>query len=540
MFKSFHHSVYLFILLFPALLTGGLLAFVGNAADGVRLGCLSLLGCAIFYYAVKRQSKLLYTLTVMWWLIFWFDSVLRATSWFLFDSDTNAYFIMQAIANTTPHETLEFLQTHRLNLIMLVVLLSIVTLAYFFYLFKYFTKQHLNALLQQKFSRSLIILCSITMITSYAMRPARALFPVLYWQNYYAEIQNFQDEILKHKDLQQQWAQYARNNLVYQKNFQQQQTHVLVLSESITSLNMGVCGYDRETTPELKKRLDQLYVFCRAYSPYPSTINSLKVNLTNSSAILPNDEPTESLISYAEAAGFKVYWLSNQDDSYISSLFGSDATTHFYNNKRSGRSSQALDEQLLPVYFDALADPHPKKLIILHLIGAHPNYAARYPVKFDHFNDDNNDETESLMEANQIGLWVQSKRNQYDNAILYQDWLLSQLFDPLQRNTTLGQRSFIFLSDHGNEVGHELDYAGHSPNTIAGYQVPVIIWHNQMKLHGINTKDIIDTAELDTNLMHLMGIRDKNDHPQLFWLEPNYQFKPNSAWPYWQKKVSSS
>ncbi|MCH4247972.1 MAG: phosphoethanolamine transferase [Acinetobacter populi] len=538
MLKSFYPFIYLVILLFPALFTGGLLAFAGNAADGIRLGCLSLLGCAIFYYAVKRQSKLLYILTVMWWLIFWLDSVLRATSWFLFDSDTNAYFIMQAIANTSRHETLEFLQTHHHNLIILLSLLSMMSLVYFSYLFKYFKAEQLNTLLQQRFSRYVIIFCSITMITSYAMRPARALFPVLYWQNYYAEIQEFQDGILKHKNLQQQWAQYAQNNLIYQKSFQQQQTHVLVLSESITSLNLGVCGYDRETTPELKKRLDQLYVFCQAYSPYPSTINSLRVNLTNSSAILPDDEPTESLISYAEAAGFKVYWLSNQDDSYISSLFGSNATVSFYNNKRSGRSSQALDEQLLPAYFDALADPYPKKLIILHLIGAHPNYAARYPVKFDHFNNDSNDETENLLQANHIGLWVQSKRNEYDNAILYQDWLISQLFDPLQQNTTLGQRSFMFLSDHGNEVGHELDYAGHSPNTIAGYQVPVIVWHDQMKLHGINSKDIIDTAELDTNLMHLMGIRDKNDLPQLFWLNSDYQFKPNAAWPYWQKKTS--
>ncbi|OUY08754.1 phosphoethanolamine transferase [Acinetobacter populi] len=538
MLKSFYPFIYLVILLFPALFTGGLLAFAGNAADGIRLGCLSLLGCAIFYYAVKRQSKLLYILTVIWWLIFWLDSVLRATSWFLFDSDTNAYFIMQAIANTSRHETLEFLQTLHHNLMILLSLLSVMSLVYFSYLFKYFKAEQLNTLLQQRFSRYVIIFCSIIMIASYAMRPARALFPVLYWQNYYAEIQEFQDGILKHKNLQQQWAQYAQNNLVYQKSFQQQQTHVLVLSESITSLNLGVCGYDRETTPELKKRLDQLYIFCQAYSPYPSTINSLRVNLTNSSAILPNDEPTESLISYAEAAGFKVYWLSNQDDSYISSLFGSDATVSFYNNKRSGRSSQALDEQLLPAYFDALADPYPKKLIILHLIGAHPNYAARYPIKFDHFNNDSNDETENLLQANHIGLWVQSKRNKYDNAILYQDWLIAQLFDPLQQNTTLGQRSFMFLSDHGNEVGHELDYAGHSPNTIAGYQVPVIVWHDQMKLHGINNKDIIDTAELDTNLMHLMGIRDKNDLPQLFWLNSDYQFKPNAAWPYWQKKTS--
>jgi heptose-I-phosphate ethanolaminephosphotransferase len=38
-------------------------------------------------------------------------------------------------------------------------------------------------------------------------------------------------------------------------------------------------------------------------------------------------------MAYAKAAGFKVYWISNQDDVYISSLFASFADEAVFINK---------------------------------------------------------------------------------------------------------------------------------------------------------------------------------------------------------------
>ena len=37
----------------------------------------------------------------------------------------------------------------------------------------------------------------------------------------------------------------------------------------------------------------------------------------------------------------------------------------------------------------------------------------------------------------------------------------------------------MYLSDHGQEVGHSKDFAGHSPGTAAGYRIPVLIWRNR-------------------------------------------------------------
>jgi heptose-I-phosphate ethanolaminephosphotransferase len=48
-------------------------------------------------------------------------------------------------------------------------------------------------------------------------------------------------------------------------------------------------------------------------------------------------------------------------------------------NNKPGRSSNSLDEILLPSYENALKDSHPRKLIVLHMLGAHPHYRLRYP-----------------------------------------------------------------------------------------------------------------------------------------------------------------
>jgi len=87
----------------------------------------------------------------------------------------------------------------------------------------------------------------------------------------------------------------------------------LVLSESLTSLNLGVCDYPRDTTPEMTKRLAEIKVFCNAFSPAPSTINALRVLLTESPAAEHDKYSSESVLAYARAAGYKIYWLSNQD-----------------------------------------------------------------------------------------------------------------------------------------------------------------------------------------------------------------------------------
>ncbi|WP_151715962.1 phosphoethanolamine transferase [Acinetobacter sp. TUM15071] len=526
----------LLLILLPAFITGGLLISAGNLSDGLRLGFLSLPGVFFIYLAITRQKIYWYVLTIAWWFIAWLDALLRSSTWFLFNSDNEAYFIIEAIANTNQQEIWGFIQLHLVTIAAVVFsLLSALTL-YSFAVFKLVKPLHFSQLWQSRVYRGCIILLILLAATSYLMKPSRKVHPVIFWSEFQTKIQDFKNRIKQHKDVHHQWDLSAKNNLVLTDQAKGKQTHVLVLSESLTSLNLGVCDYPRDTTPEMTKRLAEIKVFCNAFSPAPSTINALRVLLTESPAAEHDKYSSESVLAYARAAGYKIYWLSNQDDTYLSSLFGSYADKAVYKNTRSGRSSTSLDESLIPDYQQALADPDPKKLIILHLIGAHPNYKERYPDTFNKFTSTSNDQVELELKSRDIDPWIRSLRNDYDNAVLYEDSLLAKFLDDLRADAVPDFRSFTVVSDHGNEVGHEIDYAGHSPNTKAGYQVPVIMWSDKMLATGVNKDKTLNTAELDNNLMYIMGLKDKSSPKRSYWQDENYQFTPEINWPYWKHK----
>ncbi len=535
-----HRNLFvLFLVLAPALVTGGILCIAGNASDGIRLGLLSLPGSWLMYLGISRPVLYWKVAAIVWWSIFLGDACIRSLSWFVYQSDTDAYFIVQAIANTTRQETIEFFQFHARSLVLSALIFFFGLTGYFWFCFGQPIHKLWSQLFQVRLNRYFCSFLGVLTLASYLIEPSRAQHPVVYWSDYYSKIQNFKSQISTHKQLHHVWLDTAQHNLILDPQQPLSQTHTLMITDSVTSKNFGVCGYPRNTTPELEKYSASFKIFCNAFSPAASTIGALKMKLTEATQVEQPNYSTESLLAYAKVAGFKVYWISNQNDSYISSLFGSFVDEQIYTNHRSGRSSTSFDENLLPVYQEILKRPEAKKLIIVHMIGAHPNYQLRYPEQFNRFSSDTSDVVETQLEQKNIGMLVQQQRNYYDNNILYQDWLLKRFFQSLQKNDHAERRSFVFVSDHGNEVGHEINFAGHSPNTQAGYQVPLVVWYDGIQDTGVNLDKQINTADLDKLMMELMGLHERNETSHSSLLSHNYLFKPSSSWPYWKPVPTS-
>ncbi|WP_373350320.1 phosphoethanolamine transferase [Acinetobacter bereziniae] len=519
-----------FYLLLPVLIVFLTLGFAGSWTDSLRLAFLAMPGIWLCFQA-SSKSKLFWKISaILWWFIFFLHTTLLSLSWWLFNSDAEGYLIVESIANTTFNESLEFIQQH-VGLFGLLLLCFLTTLGlYFLVLFKYFDQPHHHIYPKRVVGRSILGFLILLCVVSYVLKPSFALHPLAYWFGYYGKIKDFQSRVSQHHHIHQTWTSNAKKRLDRRKPFAEQQTHTVVLTDSITSFNFGLCGYPRNTTPELSKRSGQFKVFCRGYSPASSTIQSLRYLFNDGTRNAMDDQAPENIMGYAKAAGFKVYWISNQDDVYISSLFANYADEVVFINKQSGRSSRSLDENILPAYKAALDDPTPRKLIILHLIGSHPNYKLRYPEQFSKFNDATNDEVERTLEQNKINHFIQLKRNEYDNSILYQDWIVSKLFD-LLLSKRADFRSFTFLSDHGNQVGHELNYAGHSSDTEAGYRVPILIWYDQMPKKGISSQRPVDASDLDRYVLHLMGLHDRLEtQEKLCWLDEKCHFIPKLLW----------
>lgn len=257
-------------------------------------------------------------------------------------------------------------------------------------------------------------------------------------------------------------------------------TFVFVIGESTSRFNWSLYGYARKTTPILDSLRGELVVFGDVISAGGSTVPSMERMLTGATMRSRTDflkEPDVLLL--AQAAGYKVFWLSNQNDRRISRLFAQTADKSVFIN-RGDAENVPLDEALFPAFKEALADPAPRKLIILHPMGAHPKYDRRVPEGFNAFLGAD-DEIEKKMEDLGRVFLVRDARASYDNAMLYQDGWLAFLLQTLREQAGKDGSSarFLYVSDHAQEVGHTRDFIGHDAVSFVGYSVPMFYWRNE-------------------------------------------------------------
>lgn len=259
-------------------------------------------------------------------------------------------------------------------------------------------------------------------------------------------------------------------------------TMVLVLGESSTRRNWSLYGYARPTTPCLDARRSELLIFDDVMSSDPCTGPSLQKML--SGAQLRNPEgwrEAPDVLSLARGAGYKTLWLSNQGMMPWPGVVADGADTRIFLPElpASGKGGGDWDERVLPHFEAMLDDPAPRKLIVIHLMGAHTEYKKRYPPAFSYFDGIDDDAVARAMREARCARWVIEQRNRYDNAIRYGDALLERMIDSLKAGHGKGERAtLLFVSDHGQQIGHHGNYAGHAPHHSVGYEIPLVLWRN--------------------------------------------------------------
>ena len=260
-------------------------------------------------------------------------------------------------------------------------------------------------------------------------------------------------------------------------------TLVLVIGESTNRQRMSLYGYPRPTTPRLDALRDELIVFNDVITPRPYTIEALQQALSFADEKHPNaffDQPT--LLNMMKQAGYDITWITNQQtqtrrNTMLTTL--SQLADHqvYLNNNRQQNASQ-YDGAVLKPFIDALKMPAPKKMIVVHLLGTHRQYSYRYPDIFKQFSDNTG-----------VPQWVSDKNldeyNSYDNAILYNDYVISELINHLKKNNN--KALLVYFSDHGEEV---FDYAGkpfcgrnEDTPSPAMYTIPFITWASPKWAH---------------------------------------------------------
>lgn len=253
-------------------------------------------------------------------------------------------------------------------------------------------------------------------------------------------------------------------------------TLVLVIGESTNRQRMSLYGYPRETTPELDKLKDQLSVFDNVITPRPYTIEALQQVLTFADEQNPDLYlSTPSLVSMMKQAGYKTFWITNQQTmtkrNTMLTTFSQQADEQVYLNNNRNQNAAQYDGDVIEPFNKALADSAPRKLIVVHLLGTHMSYKYRYPPTFNKFTD--RKDVPADLRDDQVPTY-----NSYDNAVLYNDFVVSSLIKDYAKTDPNG--FLLYLSDHGEDVfdsqGHGTLGRNEGKPTAPMYTIPFMAW----------------------------------------------------------------
>jgi len=458
-----------------------LLVLIALGHDGRRVVQLMALAAPVLTWLVwPVRSRLVHHLRIalvwLWAMAFAFDAVTRAYLLDAYQAAPDSSLVQSALANTNERETGEYLSMHWRAVLLWCGALLLAGLV----IGSYSQRGARQGVPPPRWA--IAATCAILVLGSVAhlSKPWRRLHPVVFWTDWGQSVLALRAGWLdqqRERDLALSRARAVAPSIAQEGPA----TLVLVITDSINRDNMALYGYRRPTTPRLlahKAQLgDQMLVMRHAWSVDASTIPALR-NMFNF-GLPPTDQP-QHVLALARAAGYKVWWMSNHDDVAIEQQHARLADVVEFVNRTPGRASASLDGELLDCVQEALEDPAERKLIVVHLMGAHPHYSLRFPAGANPF-DDRIDDVDEELEKNGRSMWVREFRQEYDAALLYHDFVVAET---LQLTRTIGRaegyKAWMYLSDHGQEVGHGSNHAGHSPSTASGYRIPTVIWRNSV------------------------------------------------------------
>lgn len=310
-------------------------------------------------------------------------------------------------------------------------------------------------------------LYTIRMVTVYTSFFGDDLLPI---QHVYASTQVAVKNMVAYHNLSSRLS----TDIQLTENNSKIQNIVFILGESTNRNHMHLYGYNLPNTPnfdEMDKK-GELAVFRDCVSPHSTTIAVLSKLFTFCDKESDKDwYEYNNMIDVMNAAGYRTNWLSNQESSGIwgnvAQIYADRSSHHEFTRIRDSKEDYGiLDEELFPLIDRAKAEATDKNFYVVHLMGGHGLYYNRFPYSFSKFN------------KNDIQLNVPDEKKeiiaQYDNALYYNDYVVSSIIDKFRDEETL----VIYVPDHSEAVYDEGGFAGHIEEnpTRNMIEIPVIMW----------------------------------------------------------------
>ena len=207
---------------------------------------------------------------------------------------------------------------------------------------------------------------------------------------------------------------------------------VLAIGEAIRQKNLNIYGYKRKLTTPLLSNIDNLHIL-NGIARLGSTLYALREILRK------DDIKLTSIINNSDINMSCYVNYSIYDNSVVGEI-----------HAQSGKYKKVYDEDVIPLLEQNIKSyKNGYRFILLHLGGgAHgPIYSNRYPESFQIY-------TPTCENPDMLGSCTKEERfNSYDNAMLYQDYVISNIIEKLDNSKI--PYVFIFVSDHGESLGED-------------------------------------------------------------------------------------
>ena len=176
-----------------------------------------------------------------------------------------------------------------------------------------------------------------------------------------------------------------------------------------------------------------------------------------------------------------------------------------------------------------------RQLIVIHTLGSHFRYNARYPESFCRF-------TPSLHENTGYDVVSPSNKevlvNSYDNSICYTDYVLNEIIRKVDDQKAVS--AVVYLSDHAENLYDDtrnLAVHGNTEPSIYELHIPLFIWTSTAyrtvrpeKAEAIeNHKEKkVSTSNLFHSFLDIAGIRYDGNNKEQSFASP--EFREDSVW----------
>lgn len=289
----------------------------------------------------------------------------------------------------------------------------------------------------------------------------------------------------------------------------------LVVADSLRTDRLSAFGYERNTTPNLRRRVENGSMLAKpGIAAGVSTIVSLshmlnQVHHPGRQNLLRNNH--SSIFRHAKAQGYQTLWLSSQESKLLSFLGADHIDIKLTNEDFPLLFAQRGDAAISDVVDQQ--NWQKNSFAVINLRTVHSPYASNYEGIGDHIAHWPTDDTlERHLREN----------NAYDNALVFLDEVIETIIARFE--ALPGEGYLVITGDHGQFLGRDNRW-GHNKLEPEITEVPVLIlgknstptalddirserWVSHLEMmHWIGSKMgiVVQNAQTEPNLHFVKG-----------------------------------